>query len=127
MISSLTLHLEPWDLAICRLESQAEIPAWGMKGPFWTLSRSEEELSLVCSCDLVPEGMVHEGPWRALRVAGPLDFSLTGIVAGLSAPLAAAGIPVFVISTYDTDYLLVKSSRLGAAREALAPHCQILS
>lgn len=125
MIPSLKLHLEPWELAICRLEPHDKLPSWGMQGPFWTLSRSQEELSLVCLLDQLPPGVQHEGPWRALRVAGPLDFSLTGIVAGLSAPLAAAGIPVFVISTYDTDYLLVKSSRLTAAREALAPHCSI--
>jgi len=125
MNSRLDLHLEPDELAVCRLDPGDSIPDWGRRGPFWSLSRSAEEWSLVCAMEEVPDGVTHDGPWRALKVAGPLEFSLTGIVAGLSGPLADAGIPVFVVSTYHTDYLLVRKHRLKEALEALSPLCHI--
>jgi hypothetical protein len=67
----------------------------------------------------VPAGVTVEGPWKALEVAGPLSFALTGVIHALSAPLAAAGISLFVVSTFDTDYLLVRASDLEAACAAL--------
>lgn len=83
------------------------------------MTRTEDELSIVSSSADVPAGVTAETGWRCLRVEGPLSFELTGIVAGLSAPLARAEIPIFVVSTYDTDYMLVKAVDLERACEAL--------
>ncbi len=107
------------ELAICRLDPDEEIPAWVAGGGLWCITRTEEELSLVCATDQAPEDARSEGPWRALKVQGPLDFALTGILAALAAPLAEAGIPIFALSTFDTDYLLVRSECLDLAVEAL--------
>jgi hypothetical protein len=78
-----------------------------------------DELSLVVPEAFAPDGAAIEAGWRALRVAGTLDFSLTGVLASLAAPLAQAGVSIFAVSTYDTDYLLVRESGLAAALVAL--------
>jgi uncharacterized protein len=115
----LTLTLSPHPLAVCRLDPQAPVPAWATLGPLFSLTRTPEELSVVCIYGDVPEGVRKEGPWAAFKVEGPLDFGLTGILASLTAPLARDGIPVFALSTYDTDYLLVKEDRRNAAAASL--------
>jgi hypothetical protein len=117
----LTLTLLAGELAVVRLPPDAAVPEWAWTGSFASVTRTREELSVVCAAGAVaPDaGLSVEGPWRALAVAGPLDFSLTGIAAALTAPLAEAGVSVFVISTYDTDHLLVKASTLEAAAAAL--------
>ena len=109
----------PDHLAICRLAPDAEWPAWAA-GPLVSITRTPEEVSVVCREDAVPAGTRVEGPWRALRVAGTLEFGLTGILAGLSGALAAAGVSCFALSTFDTDYLLVRAADLDRAVEALA-------
>jgi hypothetical protein len=106
-------------LAICRLEKDAAVPDWAMTGSFVSTTRTAEELSIVCPQIQVPAGAKREGGWRCIKVRGPLDFSLTGILASLTTPLAKAGISVFAISTYDTDYLLVKEENLEKAIEIL--------
>lgn len=116
---ALDLRILDDELAICRLDPDEEIPAWVAGGGLWCITRTEEELSLVCATDQAPEDARSEGPWRALKVQGPLDFALTGILAALAAPLAEAGIPIFALSTFDTDYLLVRSECLDLAVEAL--------
>ena len=105
--------------AIVRLEPDAELPAWVRGGHFWSVTRSESELSIVCREDDVPRDASAERGWCALEVAGPLDFSLTGVVASLVEPLADAEIPIFVISTFETDYLLVREPNLARAVTAL--------
>src|SRR5215207_4844320 len=102
----LTLTLSPHPFAVCRLDPQAPVPAWATLGPLFSLTRTPEELSVVCIYGDEPEGV---------KVEGPLDFGLTGILASLTAPLARDGIPVFALSTYDTDYLLVKEDQRDAA------------
>lgn len=97
----------PGTFAICRLDSDAPIPEWAHIG-FFSITRTPDELSIVCKEEIVPEGVTGEKGWRCLQVMGPLDFALTGILASLAAPLAEAGISIFAISTYDTDYFLVK-------------------
>jgi hypothetical protein len=89
---------------------------------FWSITRTPRELSVVCSEDDLPPSVEEnvERDWRAFEVVGPLPFSLTGVVSSLTAPLAAAGIPVFVVSTYDTDYLLVKAVDFVSAHGVLA-------
>jgi hypothetical protein len=113
------LTLLPDRLAVCRLPPGAAIPAWATASPFFSLTRTDAELSVVCVQQLVPEPTQCEAGWRVFRVAGPLDFSLTGILAGIAAPLAAAGVSIFAISTFDTDYVLVKEENLTKAFDAL--------
>jgi hypothetical protein len=115
----LTLKLLDGRFAVCRLDRDAPIPAWDVRGEFFSMTRTAEELSVVCLEAAVPEGVSLEGDWRALRVAGVLDFGLVGVLASLTSPLADAGVGVFVLSTFDTDYLLVKEHDLALAVEAL--------
>jgi hypothetical protein len=116
---ALTLSLLPDTLAVCRLAPDADVPAWAWTGEPASVTRTRDELSIVCRADAVPGDVCAEGGWRCLKVQGPLDFALTGILAALTAPLAAAGIALFAISTYDTDYLLVKAEMLDRAAEVL--------
>lgn len=105
--------------AIVRLDPDARIPEWVDGGRFWSVTRSESELSVVCRQDDVPAGASAERGWIALRLAGPLDFTLTGVVASLCTPLAEARIPIFVLSTFETDYLLVREGDLARSIEVL--------
>ena len=120
----LRLRETPWRLAVCRFAPDAPLPAWVLhaSAEFWSITRTPDELSVVCSEDDLPPSVAEsvERDWRAFQVVGPLPFALTGVVSGLTAPLAAAGIPVFVISTYDTDYLLVKAIDFVNAHGILA-------
>jgi len=108
----------PDTFAICRLDGDAGVPDWA-KGEFISVTRTPDELSIVCSQDDMPADIQSEDGWRCLRVAGKLDFSVIGVIASLTGTLAAADISVFAISTFDTDYLLVKESDLDAAVESL--------
>lgn len=119
MTQRLDLSLLPSRYAICRLSPDANVPDWVWPGAFSSATRTREELSLICEESRVPPGFRAERSRRALRVHGPLDFALTGIIASLSAPLAAAGISIFVVSTFDTDYLLVHESTLEESILAL--------
>lgn len=109
----------PIQLSVCRLDSRDPIPSWGSGGRVWSVSRSDSELSIVCEASRVPAGVVRSGPWRALIVQGPLDQELVGILASITATLAAAQVPVFAISTYNTDWVLVPEDRLRKALAAL--------
>jgi hypothetical protein len=93
---------------ICRLPSESPIPPWASAGAFVSITRTADELSIVCRQDAVPDGMQAERGWRCLRVAGTMPFSSVGVLASLTAPLAEAGISIFAISPFETDYLLVK-------------------
>jgi uncharacterized protein len=105
--------------AVVRLEPDADIPSWARTGHFWSVTRSDSELSVVCPQEQVPPDASAERGWCAFEVAGPLDFSLTGIVASLVTPLADEDIPLFVISTFETDYLLVREHDLHRSVAAL--------
>jgi len=113
------LMVDPEILSICRLERNALIPEWALNDKFFSITRTAEELSVVCPQDQVPPGILKQDGWKALQVEGPLDFSLTGVLASLTEPLAREGISVFAISTYDTDYLLVKKELLERAIKIL--------
>jgi len=106
-------------LAVARLPAADGLPWWAAGSGFLSLTRTEEETSVVCEARLVPGDARCEGGLRALRVDGTLDFQETGILASLTTPLAAAVVPVFALSTFDTDYVLVAESRLVEAVEAL--------
>lgn len=112
------LTVFPARLAVCRLPAHADVPPWS-RGAFTSITRTPEELSVVCDESFVPEDVVAERGWRALQLHGPIPFEVTGVAAALSAPLAASGISLFLISTYDTDWLLVKEAVLDRAISAL--------
>ena len=116
----LELDLLPGLFAVCRLDPSAELPVTRDSGAFWSVTRTASELSVICAQDAIPAGAVVEGGWRGLRVAGPLDFALTGVAAALTAPLAEAGISVLPVATFDTDYLFVREEALPRALAALA-------
>jgi len=114
----LSLSILPGRLAICRLPPESAIPAPPAGGGLWAVTRTADELSLV-----LPESARHpdwqaETGWRTFRVDGTLDFGLTGVMASLADPLAAAGVSLFAISTYDTDYILVREKDLDRATAA---------
>ena len=112
---NLTLELLPDVYSICRLDPQADIPSWVLEGDFLSITRTKNELSLVCSQERVPHVVECEKGWRCIMVRGPLDFSLVGILASLTSSLAEVGISIFAISTFETDYLLVKVENLRRA------------
>ncbi|MBL7850852.1 MAG: ACT domain-containing protein [Cyclobacteriaceae bacterium] len=122
----LTLSVHPGALAICRLDPGSEIPAWARDSSFFSITRTADELSIVCDAALVPEGVKRVSAWRAFKVEGPLDFSLTGIVSSISGVLAANQVPLFVISTYDTDYILVQEGDFLRAKEVLGRAFQVM-
>jgi hypothetical protein len=121
-----TLEWLDHDLAVCRLDPSAPMPRWAEHAPFCCIMRTDTELSLVVPVDALPlEGTAAravlrvEHAWRAVRIAGILPLTLTGVIAGLTRPLADAGVPVFVLSTFDTDYVLVHADRAEDATQAL--------
>jgi hypothetical protein len=117
---SLTLILLPQTFAVCRLGPTEPLPSWATSGALCSVTRTPSELSVVCPQASVPDGIPAERGWRCLVVAGPLDFALAGILASLATPLAAAGIALFALSTYDTDYLLVKADQVARAVDVLS-------
>ncbi len=117
---SLELHWLPGTLSVCRLDASAP---WPTSVPASTslmaVVRTGDELSFVCPSEATPTAAKVEGPWSAFRVVGTLDFALTGILAMITAPLAEAKISIFAISTFDTDYVLVRSETKVATTQAL--------
>ncbi|MEO8972140.1 MAG: ACT domain-containing protein [Ktedonobacteraceae bacterium] len=113
----------PDKLALCRLLSSEDVPAWVWREKsLLSVTYTSDELSVVCASKVVPDDIQCERNWRAMKVQGPLDFSLTGILAVLAGPLAGAGIAIFALSTYDTDYILVKEDVLQQAVMVLRQH-----
>ncbi len=119
----LTLQILEARMAICRLPPDAILPGWIGENGFVSLTRTPDELSIVCIEEWVPSDEVVERNWRMIKVKGPLDFSLTGVLASLISPLSDAGIAIFAISTYDTDYLLLKDGNLNRAISILDRTC----
>lgn len=113
------LDLLPLKLAVGRLEPQDDLPPSVLASEWWCTTRTDDELSIVCTEAALPGNARGERGWRALKVRGPLPFDQVGIMAALSGCLAEAGVPIFAISTYDTDYLLIKESRVADAVQAL--------
>ena len=113
------LSVHPERYAVVRLDPDDDVPAWAEVGAVSSVTRTASELSIVCVEAAVPTEASAERGWRMLEVAGPLAFTLTGVVSSLTVPLAAAEIPLFVISTFETDYLLVREPNLPRAAAAL--------
>jgi len=116
---SLTLKILPNRLAVCRFDADAPLPDWIDQSGFYTITRTAEELTIVCDQTLVAPAITGNRGWRCFKVEGPLDFSETGIIFSLTQPLAQNAISVFVISTFDTDYLMVKEKDFAKASEVL--------
>ncbi len=125
----MNLSLLPDQLAVCRFLPEQEVPAWvWQQRKFLSVTYTQDELSIVCLSQQIPTQAYEvrcERDWRAIKVQGPLDFALTGILARLLVPLAEAGIPVFALSTFDTDYILIKEQQCEQARSVLEQggHC----
>jgi hypothetical protein len=115
----MTLLLLAGELAVARLDAGDSIPPWAFEGIVSSITRTDDELSVVCAADAVPASARAERGFRCLRVDGPLDFSLTGVLASIAGPLAGARISIFSLSTYDTDYILVREQDVPAAIECL--------
>lgn len=114
----LTLRAELF--TVCQLPAGAPVPAWVAGDPgFMSLTRTEEELSVVCPASVVPPETKQETGWRMFQLAGPIDFALTGVLASILDPLARAGIGIFALSTFNTDFVLVKGGQVAAAIQAL--------
>ncbi|HEX2739544.1 MAG TPA: GNAT family N-acetyltransferase [Rubrobacter sp.] len=119
-----TLSLTVLDgrLAVCRLDVGAEIPSWATGASFFSVTRTEDELSIVCPEENVPENISQEKGWRALKLEGPFELSTVGILASVAEPLAAAGASIFAVSTFDTDYVLVRETQQDLAISTLREH-----
>ncbi|WP_420594506.1 ACT domain-containing protein [Deinococcus sp.] len=127
MTPRLTLSLlgghDPTEFAVAQWPPGFVVPATCLSGSFFSLTASADELSLVCEAyllpDMLPADTKHESGWLAFKLHGPFDFALTGILAAVLNPLRDAGVGIFAISTFDTDYVLVKGEQLGTALVAL--------
>jgi hypothetical protein len=127
-MKKLNLSLLPHLYAVCQFHPDKHIPYWALIGNFVSLTRTAEELSIVCQQDNVPEDVEAERGWRCVQVQGAFDFSVSGINASLALPLADADISVLAIATYSTEYLLVKEKDVERALQVLkrAGHCVTL-
>lgn len=113
----LTLHTGRF--AVCKLAAEAPLPAWVHQSSWLSITRSAEELSIICKQEYVPADVIAERDFRLLKLEGPLPFTAVGILADLARALANAEVPILAVSTYDTDYLLVRETHLKRATTAL--------
>lgn len=115
----LTMKLLKEKFGVCRLSKDELVPEWVKGSDFYSITKTYDELSIVCSEGCIPSDIKCENDWRVLKVEGPLDFSLIGILSSISSILAQNKISIFAVSTYDTDYILVKNNDLDKAIESL--------
>jgi hypothetical protein len=116
----LTLLVLAEKFAVCRFDKGAAVPPWVWAGSFSSVTQTMDEISIVCLQQQVPQELNVSRDWRCLKVAGPLDFSMIGVLSSLAMPLAEAGVSILAISTYETDYLLVKQDDLEKAIKSLS-------
>lgn len=116
---TLDLILLPSTFAVCKLPADAPIPGWAADGTLSSITRTADELSIVCEELRVPQGVKCELQWKCFRVAGSMPFSMVGVLAALVQPLADVGISMFAVSTFDTDYVFVKADDLEKAQRVL--------
>ena len=109
----------PGSFAVCRLPANAAVPEWALHGSFFSVTRTPDELSIVCLAAEVPPEVNPETDWTCLKLEGPFPFSETGILTSFVQPLSDRAIPIFAVSTFDTDYVLVKRAWAEKAVEAL--------
>lgn len=125
-MEKLSLKVLPKRLAVCSIDKDQPIPGWVLESrDFYSISRTRDELSIVSDEEFVPAGIKAEKGWAAIEVEGPLEFDLIGIVSSLTTVLAENEISVFVLSTYNTDYILIKEENLNTAKTVLSKFCSI--
>jgi uncharacterized protein len=126
-MKKLSLALLPHKYAVCQFHPDKHIPYWALIGNFVSLTRTPEELSIVCQQDNVPDDIQAERGWKCVQVQGAFDFSVSGVNASLAAPLAEAEISVLAVATYSTEYLLIKEEDVERALQVLehAGHCVV--
>jgi hypothetical protein len=124
----LTLRILPGELTVVRLPPESPIPAWLplSANPLTSVTLTDSELSIICPSPTVPEGLTSQPGYRALRIEDKLEFSAVGILSSILNPLAAAGVNILSVSTFDTDYVLIPAAKLPQAITALQPHFEIL-
>lgn len=123
----LALSILQEKLGVCHFNKNSKIPDWAEKNSsFTSITRTNDELSIICPQEKIPAGVMFEKDWRAFKVKGPLGFTLTGVVSSLSVPLAEAKISILYVSTYETDYLFVEDKNLERAKEILSAFCNVL-
>jgi hypothetical protein len=105
--------------AIVRLAPDASVPEWATKGEFTSITRTGDELSIVCPTENLPSDVSSSHRWICLKLEGPFPFSQTGVLLSFIEPLSSKGIPIFAISTYDTDYVLIQEEFSGIALDSL--------
>jgi hypothetical protein len=106
--------------AICKLPGNSPVPEWAFREPgFCSVTRTSDELSIVCAEEMVPPGTNAVRGWLCLKLEGPFAFSETGILSSFLAPLAESGVGIFAVSTFDTDYVLIQAQSWPKAAEAL--------
>jgi len=121
----LKLSILPEALGICHLSKNIPIPGWIEDASFCSITRTKEELSVVCPQDKIPAGVMAEKGWKAFKLEGDLSISSVGVIASLAKPLADAGISIFNVSTYETNYILVEEKNLDEAVKILGKFCDI--
>ncbi len=119
MKTKLTLSILHGEYAVHRLSPEQDVPSDVLKNDFFSITKTDDELSIVCDAHLPVASGKSETGWACIKVLGPLDFALTGILAKISSVLAKAEISIFALSTYDTDYILVKKDKLITTQETL--------
>jgi len=120
-----TLSVLPETLGICHLSKNSPIPEWAEDISFCSITRTKEELSIVCPQDKIPAGVMAEKGWKAFKLEGDLSISSVGVISALAKPLADAGISIFNVSTYETNYILVEEKNLTEAKNVLGKLCEI--
>lgn len=116
----LAFRVHPGRFAVCRLPPDAPPPEWAFHGDLWSVTRTSDEVSVVCAESAVPEGLKSEAGWVSLQLIGPFNFGLTGILEAFLRPLAEVKVPIFALSTFDTDWVLIPALRQEDALNALA-------
>lgn len=120
MKAKLRIQNGPSGLSVVRLAPDVSWPVWLKPNEgFFSVTRTDEELSIVCKQAYVPADVKAEHGWRAFKIVGPIPFEMTGVLASVITPLGEAGISIFAVSTYDTDYILVKEENWSPARAVL--------
>lgn len=115
MVAKQRISILADNLAICRLDPEDDIPHWALKHRFVCITRTLEELSIVAPAALIPDHLPNDKGWRCVKIEGPLDLTLSGLLVSVIEPLSKAGISVLAIATYDTDYFLVKETQIELA------------
>lgn len=125
-IKKFVLRILPERLAICHFGKNASLPEWAIhNNDFFSITKTPDELSVVCDESRMPKNVMAERGWRAFRLEGPENIYSVGVIAKISTPLAKAKISIFDISTYETDYILVEEKNLAKAKKSLSKICKI--